>query len=89
MDPLSRRSMLKLGGWTIAGAFAARVAGKGNAGSFIPQLTSAGYADVTLLENDHAGAGHGEPGRVGREVEQFLRGIGDAEDAVKPQFVRR
>ncbi len=49
MDPLSRRSILKLGGWTIAGAFAARVAGKGSGASFVPQLTPAGYADVTLL----------------------------------------
>jgi hypothetical protein len=49
MDPLSRRSILKLGGWTIAGAFAARVAGKGNGASSAPQLTPAGYADVTLL----------------------------------------
>ncbi len=49
MDPLSRRSMLKLGGWTIAGAFAGRVAGKGDSGSVTPLMSPAGYADVSLL----------------------------------------
>ncbi len=41
--------MLKLGGWTIAGVFAGRVAGKADSGSVTPLMRPAGYADVSLL----------------------------------------
>jgi len=49
MDPLSRRSVLKLGGWSLAGAFAGRVAGKADTASVTPLMKPVGYADVTLL----------------------------------------
>lgn len=49
MRPLSRRSVLELGGWTIAGIFAGRGAGRADMTAITPLLAPAAYADVTLL----------------------------------------
>jgi DUF1680 family protein len=54
MDALSRRSLLKLSGLTIASAFAGKVfgqtIGKSDPSSIVPIMTPVGYADVTLLD---------------------------------------
>jgi uncharacterized protein len=50
MDTLSRRRVLKMGGLTIAGVFAARVGAKPGAVAVTPMMRPAGYAEVALLD---------------------------------------
>jgi uncharacterized protein len=50
MDPLSRRSILKLGGLAVASALAGRVAAKMSTGSNADALEYADRASVTLLD---------------------------------------
>ena len=49
MERISRRSILKLGGLTVASALAGRAAGKADTAAFVPLMRPFGHADATLL----------------------------------------
>src|SRR3984957_12645686 len=51
MDRMSRRSILKFGGLTVAGAFAGRVLGAAGGAPPAVMMTPAGRTDVTLLDS--------------------------------------